>query len=450
MTKYKLHIFAFLFCFPFQFLLSQDVLITGGWRFDSNDKRIEPNDSLFIKNGVFSDLSPSGNYKIIRLTADEFILPGLIDLHAHYRIAYDNKEYDDTVAMPKIFLANGVTTTFPAGEIEPGKMLDLSKAIHIGNRTGARILNSGPYYGGAAPDWNKNFTKEDIEARVDLWAKMGAKGFKAKNITPENLQVLIDRAHFHGLTVTAHLNSGINNSVNPQDAVKMGIDRVEHFLGGRLIADTAHAYYSLENLDPSDPILDEVIQEYIKNDVYFDATLATYGAIGLIDGPVFQDWAGENKYLSERAKAMINDKDTSDFSRMSARIYPIKAKVLKRFYDSGGLITVGTDRPLLFSNYLGRGIGGFFIHREMHAMVKAGIPEKEVLFFATLQNARAIKIADKAGSFDSGKWGDAVIIKGNPLEEITNTRNIQKVIKSGIIYDPERLLKSVEGKLGPE
>jgi len=44
------------------------------------------------------------------------MLPGLIDLHAHYRVSYANKAYDDTVAMPKIFLANGITSTFPAGE----------------------------------------------------------------------------------------------------------------------------------------------------------------------------------------------------------------------------------------------------------------------------------------------------------------------------------------------
>ena len=48
--------------------------------------------------------------------------PGLIDLHGHYRVSYAGVAKDDTVAMPKIFLANGVTATFPAGEVEPYKM----------------------------------------------------------------------------------------------------------------------------------------------------------------------------------------------------------------------------------------------------------------------------------------------------------------------------------------
>ena len=113
---------------------------------------------------------------------------------------------------------------------------------------------------------------------------MGVKGFKAKNITPELLQALIDRAHQHGLTVTAHLNSGVNNSVNPQDAILMGIDRIEHFLGGDLLSDTTAAYNSLARLDPNDPALDEIIQLYVKRKVYFDATLFTYGAIASVEG----------------------------------------------------------------------------------------------------------------------------------------------------------------------
>ena len=62
--------------------------------------------------------------------------------------------------------------------------------------------------------------------------QLGVKGFKAKGITPEQLRALIERAHLHGLTVTGHLDSGNRNSVNPRDAILMGIDRIEHFMGG--------------------------------------------------------------------------------------------------------------------------------------------------------------------------------------------------------------------------
>ncbi|EAZ80797.1 amidohydrolase family protein [Algoriphagus machipongonensis] len=430
---------------------SQNQIITGGWVFDTSSKSFKKNQGIYLVNGHFGD----GNEKVLNwevksLTDEDYILPGLIDLHAHYRVSYDGKAYDDTVAMPKIFLANGITSTFPAGEIEPEKMWDLQKGIDAGRKPGPRILHSGPYFGTAAPDWNPNFTEQDIRKRVDVWAAKGAYGFKAKGISSDHLQALIDQAHKHNLTVTGHLNSGFRNSVNPQEAIEMGIDRVEHFLGGRLMPDSIDAYQSLKQIDPEDPRLSEIIELYIEKGVYFDATLATYGAIGMVDSPVFFDFAYEELYFTDFTDSIIKQAGESAFNELCALIYPVKQGVLKRYYDAGGLITIGTDRPLLLENYLGGGIGGFFIHREMAAMVEIGIPAADVLYFATQQNAEALGIADKTGSIKKGNWGDLIIIKGNPLEDITRTRTVHTVVKGGRIYDSRSLLDAAKGKLGPE
>jgi hypothetical protein len=40
-------------------------------------------------------------------------------------------------------------------------------------------------------------------------------------------------------------------------------------------------------------------------------------------------------------------------------------------------------------------------------------------------------------------------VDGNPLEDIKNARNLVNVIKNGELYNPQVLLKSVEGKIGP-
>ena len=60
------------------------------------------------------------------------------------------------------------------------------------------------------------------------------------------------RAHraraFHGLTVTGHLDSGNRNSVNPRDAILMGIDRIEHFMGGDAFTADKSAYASYEHM----------------------------------------------------------------------------------------------------------------------------------------------------------------------------------------------------------
>jgi len=158
----------------------------------------------------------------------------------------------------------------------------------------------------------------------------------------------------------------------------------------------------------------------------------------------------ENEYFTPFTREIIRSKSASAFNEICALIYPVKQQTLKRFYDAGGLITVGTDRPLLLDNYLGGGIGGFFIHREMAAMVEIGIPAGEVIYLATQQNAEALGIADKAGSISPGKWADMMIIRGNPIEDINRTRSVHTVVKDGKFYSSHDLKNAAKGKLGPQ
>ena len=41
------------------------------------------------------------------------------------------------------------------------------------------------------------------------------------------------------------------------------------------------------------------------------------------------------------------------------------------------------------------------------------------------------------------------MVRGNPLDDIRNTRNVDLVIKAGKVYDARELLRSVEGTIGP-
>jgi len=86
----------------------------------------------------------------------------------------------------------------------------------------------------------------------------------------------------------------------------------------------------------------------------------------------------------------------------------------------------------------------------MAMMSEIGIPNHEVVKIASLNSAEAMGIGDKHGSIVVGKFGDLMIIKGNPLNDIYNTRNVHTVIKYGKVYDTKEILKSCEGKLGPE
>ncbi|MCJ7630765.1 MAG: amidohydrolase family protein [Longimicrobiales bacterium] len=427
------------------------VAVVGGWIWDGTGNQPEPNRGILIQDSVFvrvgSELRGSdlAGATLIRLTQEDFILPGLFDLHAHYAVdLYGEGRVDDDQAYPTLFLANGVTSTYPAGEIDPVKMQALRVRIENGEQVGPRLFNSGPYFGTARQGWDQEITAGEIRSEVDHWYAEGVRNFKAKGIRPGHLQALIDAAHSHGATVTAHLDSGYRNSVNPRDAIAMGLDRVEHFLGGDALTPDRSAYASLVEMTPDMPEFGRIAQLYIDNGVYFDATLSAYGYYGERDPEVYTYFEPEMDYLTPEARAAVESRLPREVNQQFERIYWVKRELIKAFYDMGGgdLITLGTDHPSW-----GEYFTPFSIHRELHTMVLAGLPPAAALRTATINAARALQVEDRLGTVEPGKLADLVIVTGNPLSDIRNTRHVHTVIRAGTIYDSRKLMDSVKGKL---
>lgn len=432
---------------------AQDVVIKGGWLFDGVSDSLVPNSAILVRSGKIlsvgsRNMEPiEGEAQEVQLGDGEYIMPGMFDLHAHYAIdLFGDGRVDETHSYPTIFLANGVTSTFPAGEVDPDSMEMLRRRIDAGVQVGPRIFNSGPYFGGAREGWNRDATVEDIYREVDHWAAHGVRNFKAKRISPKHLRALIDRAHLHGATVTGHLDSGFRNSVNPRDAILMGIDRIEHFLGGDAIASDRPAYQTLEFLNTDDPAIDAIISLYLEHHVFFDATLTAYGYFGRRDPDVYTYFDDELKYLTPYMRDVVEGRPPRPANEQFERIYWVKRRTVKAFYDAGGArwITLGTDHPSW-----GEFFSGFSVHRELQALVLSGIPAAAALKIATINGARALNVSTYLGTIEPGKLADLVVLEGNPLADIRNTHRTRLVMKAGRFYDARRLLASVEGTIGP-
>jgi imidazolonepropionase-like amidohydrolase len=430
------------------------MVLVGGFIFDATGDTVRPNRATLIRAGKLlvvdadagnADLSAA---TVRELDEDQYILPGLFDLHAHYAIdLFGEGRVDEYHVNPVIFLANGVTSTFPAGEVDPEGMRVARQRIDAGEQIGPRIHNSGPYFGTARPGWRgPAMTADSVRAEVRFRAEQGARGFKAKGIAPAQLEALIAEAHRYGLTVTGHLDSGFRDSVNPKAAILMGIDRIEHFMGGDAIADAVPAYTSLEALDTSRPEVNDIIEMFIRHGVRYDATLTAYGYYGRREPAVFDRWADEMSFLTPYARSAVDSTLPRRVNEQFERIYHVKRKEIRAFFEAGGgdLITLGTDHPSW-----GEFLSGFSAHRELHAFVLAGIPPAAALRIGTINGARALGLSDRLGTIEAGKLADLFIVRGNPLEDIRNTRNVELVVKSGEAFDPAALLERVRGRLGP-
>lgn len=432
---------------------SADLLrIEGGYWLDVQTGERVRNEGIEIRDGRIVSLVAMGSdegVEIVRLEPEWTILPGIVDLHAHYAVdLFGEGRVDEVAAYPSLFLANGVTTTFPAGELDPERMRALRIEIDSGERPGPRLLNSGPYYGSWRKGWDgEAMTPDSIRAEVDYWVERGARGFKTKGISPEHLAPLIERVHHHGLTVTGHLESGFRNTVNPRDAIHMGIDRVEHFLGGGMMPSDRSAYASLQEFDDfGGSALAEIIDLYVSEGVYFDATLSIYGYWGPHDPEMTEYWTDELRFLTPYMREIIESRPPRDLLQSFALMSPIKRRTAKAFFDGGGqdLITLGTDHPSW-----GRYWSGFGAHREILALARAGIPPADVFRIASLNGARAMGLEHETGSIERGKSADLFVVRGNPLDDVRIAREVEVVVARGELYEAAALLADVEGTIGP-
>jgi len=139
----------------------KQLVIRGGWLFDSVSDERRPNTGIVIQDGKIVEVDADvdqqvlSTAKVIDLAESDTILPGLIDLHAHYNLdLVDEGRVEEVVYNGIIFLANGVTSTWSAGEFFPERVIAQRDRIDAGESVGPRLFASGPYFGGFRCEYN--------------------------------------------------------------------------------------------------------------------------------------------------------------------------------------------------------------------------------------------------------------------------------------------------------
>ena len=114
------------------------------------------------------------------------------------------------------------------------------------------------------------------------------------------------------------------------------------------------------------------------------------------------------------------------------------AVLAKKFAERGVTMLVGTDANLPAT------VPGFSLHDELAALVEAGLSPAQVLRSATLEPARWM--GWNTGKLEAGTRADLLLLAGNPLEDIRQTRNIEQVVLGGKLLkraDLDALLAAV-------
>jgi imidazolonepropionase-like amidohydrolase len=86
---------------------------------------------------------------------------------------------------------------------------------------------------------------------------------------------------------------------------------------------------------------------------------------------------------------------------------------------------------------------GHSLHEELAFLVKAGLSPMEAIKSATSKPAKFLSQKHRPGTVTKRSYADLVVLKANPLKDISNTRKIDAVIAEGRLYkrnDLDRLL----------
>jgi hypothetical protein len=103
---------------------------------------------------------------------------------------------------------------------------------------------------------------------------------------------------------------------------------------------------------------------------------------------------------------------------------------VRRYVNAGGKIHAGTDAASV-------AMPGLALHHEMELLVEAGLTPMQALQAATVWPAEMLAGkggaigSKKIGSLVAGNFADLVVLNGDPLRDITNTKQIDRVMKNG-------------------
>jgi imidazolonepropionase-like amidohydrolase len=119
------------------------------------------------------------------------------------------------------------------------------------------------------------------------------------------------------------------------------------------------------------------------------------------------------------------------------KTYAVALPNLKTLEDAGITIAAGTDAGNIGT------IHGPALFREFQLMKEAGLTNMQILQSATANAAQLFggETGAHIGKIDNGYFADLVILKSNPVDDIANASDIDTVIKNGVVYPADSILR---------
>jgi imidazolonepropionase-like amidohydrolase len=357
-----------------------------------------------------------------------YLIPGLADMHVHAHSPEDLA----------LFVANGVTTV----RNMRGSQIHLAyrQLIKEEKLFGPTLYTCGAILDGTPPTGESVTVVETEEQARQIVADQKQAGYDCikvyTRLSRHVYKALITAAKENNIPVTGHVPTEAGLDL----ALALRQNSIEHLTGymGAIHDGNEESVNGAKVVKESDiPI---VAKDTASSGVWNCPTLVVQqNYASATEKRTIEDHP-ELKYVAPVRLAMWDPARErrflgTDFQAIKRGISVLK-KIVYSLHEQGAGLLLGTDAPSRFV------VPGFSAHRELKNLVDSGLTPYEALSTATRNPAIFLKASSQFGTIAPGKRADFILLKADPLKNISNTEKIAGVMLRGK-WLPEGKLNSI-------
>ncbi|MEK9135468.1 MAG: amidohydrolase family protein [Patescibacteria group bacterium] len=378
----------------------------------------------------------------------KFLIPGLFDMHVHLH----------SQTWLSLFLRYGITAIRETGSYKK-EIFSLRDKVNSGKVLGPRMYICGPILEGDPPFW-KGFrivrNKKEGRIAVSELKRQGVDFIKVyQTLKPEVYEAILKEACKRGLKVTGHLPK----SISIMKAIKMGQGGFEHMSSMRnYISKIVSVNANLKNYPGWRKFVDVKIDKrkleklgslLERNNVFLCPTLVVDKKMSQLadysklkqskEARLLPKYYREIKWNPNHPKSSANIKGRPPLWWENFCLYCERTRHILPFLQKHSNILAGSDTPNPFV------IPGVSLLEELELLVDSGLKSYQALEAATYNAALSLDALLDFGTIEEGKIANLVLLRKNPLKNISNIRSIKGVILNGTYLFYKDLRKKAKG-----
>ena len=433
------------------------------------DERIIENQTVLVEGTKIIAIGDSGTLRIPQGTQvidgnGAFLMPGLADMHMHTRADWENPEVWPIHPL-YLYLANGVTTVrdFAPQGSPLTYALQWRDEIQAGTRVGPTIYTSGKLLYASPLGDPEGIVRKNYDLGFDflkLYSYLTVEDFHDAMVTAKEIgmyssghipfAVGLDGVLAEGMDEIAHVEELIfefidfdrDKQLQPEGwmaylaqaaAVQFSDINVQTSFEQENIDALAHIVSQLKVADIpvcTTMVVDDLIQRKLFTPEDF---------LARPENIYFENGYLEN-FLSGMEKHQVQCHGVEEICALK---YEIDRWILSGLHGRGVLLLLGTD-----SGTGGMGIiPGYSIHDELRILVENGFSPYEALLTGTVNAAIVVDRMTGEGDFGTvivGNRADLILVKENPLEDLTTIKDPLGVMAAGRWYSDETITEFVD------